>query len=135
MVNLSIQSKLKVKNADIICYLLTSLGFLQQGNVRKPEKLMNIVEIEVENLQIFWTSCEIPMKFSRKMLLTIIIKVTKNQDSSLSLKNTFSWKITETGAGEWGRGGQIYLLTSCFRINLEDFHKILKIPTFFQKCY
>ena len=53
MVNLSIQSKLKVKNAHIICYLLTSLGFLQQGNVRKPEKLMNIVEIEVENLQIF----------------------------------------------------------------------------------
>ena len=30
---------LKVKNADIICYMLTSLVSLQQGNVKKSEKI------------------------------------------------------------------------------------------------
>ena len=32
------------KNADIICYKLTSLVSLQQGNVKKSEKLMKIDE-------------------------------------------------------------------------------------------
>ena len=43
---------LKVKNADIICYMMTPLVSLQQGNVKKSKKSMKIVNIEVENLHI-----------------------------------------------------------------------------------
>ena len=32
--------RVKVKYADIICYMLTPLVFLQQGNVKKSEKLI-----------------------------------------------------------------------------------------------
>ena len=35
---------LKVKNADIICYKLTQLVFLQQRNVKKSKKLIKIDE-------------------------------------------------------------------------------------------
>ena len=37
----------------MICYMLTSLLSLQQGNVKKSEKSMKIVNIEGENLHIF----------------------------------------------------------------------------------
>ena len=43
---------LKVKNVDIICYMMTSLDSLQQGNVKKSKKSMKIVNIEAENLHI-----------------------------------------------------------------------------------
>ena len=33
------------KNAGIICHLLTSLVYLQQGNVKKSKKFMKIVHI------------------------------------------------------------------------------------------
>ena len=33
-------------NADLICYILTSLVYLQQGNVKKSKKLMKIVNID-----------------------------------------------------------------------------------------
>ena len=35
---------LKVENADIICYKLTQLVFLQQRNVKKSKKLIKIDE-------------------------------------------------------------------------------------------
>ena len=76
-------------NPGVICYLPTSLAFLQQGNVKKSKKLVNVVNIEEENLHIFWTSWEIPMKFSGKMWLMIILKVTKEQISTHSPKNIF----------------------------------------------
>ena len=41
---------LKVKNADIICYMLTSLVCLQQVNIKKSKNLMKVVNIE-ENEQ------------------------------------------------------------------------------------
>ena len=41
------------KNADLICYTLTSLVSLQHGNVKKSEKLMKIDIIEKDNLQIY----------------------------------------------------------------------------------
>ena len=53
---------------------------------------MKIVNIEEENLHISWKSWEISMKFSGKMWL---IKVTKNQGFTLSLKNTFLEKSLE----------------------------------------
>ena len=49
---------------------------------------MKIVNIEEENVQIFQTNWEISIKFSEKTWLMIILKVTKNQDFSLSLVNT-----------------------------------------------
>ena len=41
------------KNTDVICYMLTSLDFLQQGNAKKSKKLRKIVNIEEENVHIF----------------------------------------------------------------------------------
>ena len=57
---------------------------------------MKIVNIEEENVQIFQTNWEISIKFSEKTWLMIILKVTKNQDFSLSLVNT----ILEKPKGE-----------------------------------
>ena len=69
------------KNADIICYMLTSLISLQQGNLKKSEKSMKIVKYSylLNNLRRF------SMKFSEKMWLIIILKVTKKQGLSPSL--------------------------------------------------
>ena len=69
------------KNADIICYMLTSLISLQQGNLKKSEKSMKIVKYSylLNNLG------RISMKFSEKMWLIIILKVTKKQGLSPSL--------------------------------------------------
>ena len=69
------------KNADIICYMLTSLISLQQGNLKKSEKSMKIVKYSylLNNLK------RISMKFSEKMWLIIILKVTKKQGLSPSL--------------------------------------------------
>ena len=50
MLNNLLRVGLKKKNADIICYMLTSLVYLQQGNVKKSENLMKIVNIEGEDL-------------------------------------------------------------------------------------
>ena len=41
------------KNADMIYYMLTPFLFLQQGNVKKSDKSMKIVNIDGENLHIF----------------------------------------------------------------------------------
>ena len=68
--------------------MLTSLVCLQQGNVEKSKKLMKIVNIDEENLQIFRTTQGISMKFSGKMYLMIILKIQKKQGFSLSLENT-----------------------------------------------
>ena len=71
---------MKVKHDDAICYMLTSLDSLQQGNAKKSEKLSKIVNIEEENLHIFWTSWGISIKFSGKMWIMTILKVTKNDE-------------------------------------------------------
>ena len=70
--------------------MLTSLISLQKANVRKTEeKSLEIVNIEGENLHIFWTTWRISIKFSEKMRLMIRLKVTKNQGFTLPLENTF----------------------------------------------
>ena len=46
--------------------MLTSLVSLQQGNVKKIEKLVKIVNIEGENLHIIWTTWGISMKFHER---------------------------------------------------------------------
>ena len=64
---------MKVKNADVVCYMLTSLVSLKQGNIEKSEQLARIVNIEEENPHIFWTSWVMLIKFSGKMWLIIIL--------------------------------------------------------------
>ena len=41
-------------NGDIICLLLTPLGSLLQGNIKKSKKFTKIVIIVEENFHIFW---------------------------------------------------------------------------------
>ena len=57
-----------------------SLVSLQQGKVKKSENPMKIVNIEGENLYIFWTSWGISMKFSGRWLM-IILNHKKNKVS------------------------------------------------------
>ena len=78
-----------LKNADIICYMLTLFVSLQQENSKQYEKLVKMVNIEGENLCIFWRTWGNSIKFSGKMWLMIILKVTKNQGFILSLENIF----------------------------------------------
>ena len=56
--------------------MLTSLVYLQQGNVEKKKKTVNA---RLEKLVIFKTTWGISMKFLGKMCLIIILKVAKNQ--------------------------------------------------------
>ena len=49
---------------------------------------MKIVNIEGEILLILWMTRGISMKFSGKMWLMMILKVTKNQGFTLSLEDT-----------------------------------------------
>ena len=78
-----------LKNADIVCYMLTLFVSLQQENSKQYEKLVKMVNIEGENLCIFWRTWGNSIKFSGKMWLMIILKVTKNQGFILSLENIF----------------------------------------------
>ena len=50
---------------------------------------MKIVDIDGENLHIFGTTWGISIKFSEKMWLMIILKVTKKQAFNRSLEDTF----------------------------------------------
>ena len=50
---------------------------------------MKIVNIDRENLHIFWTTWVISVKISENMWLVTILKVTKNQGFTLSLEETF----------------------------------------------
>ena len=52
-------------------------------------KLMKIANTDTEILHNFWTFLGISMKFSRKILLMTILKVTKNQGFTLSLEDKF----------------------------------------------
>ena len=54
---------------------------------------MKIANIDREFLHIFWATWGISMKFSEKMWIMIILKVTKNQGFSLSLEDTFFKKL------------------------------------------
>ena len=65
-----------------------SLVYLQQGNVKKSKNLMTVVNIDKENLHIFQTARGTSMKFSGKMCLIIMLKVTKNLGFALSLEYT-----------------------------------------------
>ena len=59
---------------------------------RNPMKILNI---DGGNLHLSWTIWGISMKFSGKMWLMIILKVTKHQGFTLSLEDAFSEKPQE----------------------------------------
>ena len=61
-------------------------------------KSMKITNIDREILHNFWMTWGNSMKFSGKMCLMIIIKVTKNHGFTLSLEDTFLEK--PQGAGQ-----------------------------------
>ena len=50
---------------------------------------MKIANIDRESFHIVWTTLGISMKFSEKMCLMIMLKVTKNQDFTFSLEIHF----------------------------------------------
>ena len=86
--------------SSVICWLFASL---QQGNVQKSKKQMKTFNIDGENLHIFWTTWVISMKFSGKMWVMIVLKVTKYQALNLSLEDAFLEKpLTEE---VWEGGG------------------------------
>ena len=60
---------------------------------------MKIVNIDREILHNFWTTWGISMKFSGKMCLMIILKVTKNQGFTLCLEDTIFKK--PQGGSNW----------------------------------
>ena len=70
--------------------MLTSLVYLQQGNVKKSKKVMKIVKINEENLHIFRTTGKISVKVSGKMFYDNI-KSRKKKDL-LSLQKITFWK-------------------------------------------
>ena len=68
-------------------------------NLKNWWKLMKIANIDREILHNFWTTWGISMKFSGKMWLMIILKVTKNQGFTLSLEDAFFEKTQ--GGSNW----------------------------------
>ena len=62
-------------------------------NPKNWEKLMKIANIDREFIHIFWTTWGNSMKSSGKMCFKIILKVTKNQGSTLSIEDTFFKKL------------------------------------------
>ena len=70
--------------------MLTSLKSfcLEQGNVKKSKKMMKIVNIDEENSSHLSNDLRNSIKFSGKMCLMIILKVTKKQGFSPSLGKT-----------------------------------------------
>ena len=80
---------------------MTSLVSLQQGNVKKYKKMTKIVNIEEENLRVFWTCRGISMKFSRKMWLNDNIKSHEKPGlHPFSEKHMFG-KTTGEGRGQF----------------------------------
>ena len=80
--------------------MLTSLFYLQQGNLKRSNKFISIVNIEEETLHVFWTTWGIQMKRSGKMWLMIILKFTKNHSFTISQENTFFKKQQGGSNGE-----------------------------------
>ena len=87
----------KWKNTGIICYKPTSLVSHKQmpKNPKNWQKSMKLANFVKENLHIFWTTCGISMKFSGMMWLMMISKVTKNQEFTITLADTFLKKLQE----------------------------------------
>ena len=83
--------------------------------------MMEIVNIEEENLHIFWITWGNSLKSSRKAWLMIILKLTKKQGFILSLENTIFEKL------QWVSLFRVKLTLTCCRpfqamLSLDYFH-------------
>ena len=79
---------------------------------------MKIANIDRESLHIFWANWGISLKFSGKMWLMIILKLTKNHGSTVSLEDALSGKPQGEGGGGVGGGVKSTLdLPSLIRVN------------------
>ena len=78
--------ELKLKHC--LDYLIYSddISFLQQVNVKISETLAINAKIHKENLHFSWKTWQVLIKFSGEMLFIIMLKLTKSQGSTLSLK-------------------------------------------------
>ena len=111
------------KNASIICYILMSLVYLQQENVKKYKKLMKLPNLDEQNHDIFRTTWGNLMTFSGKMCLIIILKVTKKQGLSSSVENKVLKKLQ--GQSNWSPS------PSLFRVNPKNmFHQVRTLVCF-----
>ena len=99
--------------------MLTSSVYLQWRNVKKSKQLMKLANIDKENLHIFQTTWGSSMKFSGKMCLVIILKVTKKQGFTTSLENT----VLKKPQG----GGQNYPTPSLVRFKSSWFQREKKL--------
>ena len=90
----------KIQAAPVNCTTRTLyLDVLDVYHSSVIEKAIKIVNIEGKNYEVFKTICRNAMKFSGKMCLMIILKVTKNQGFSFSLGSTFlenCWGMCQT---------------------------------------
>ena len=75
------------------------ISFFVTNKCQKKWKVDEIANIDGENLHIFWAIWLISLKFSGKMWLMIILKVTKNQGFTLSLESAFLEKPQGKGEG------------------------------------
>ena len=72
----------------------------KKKNPKSRGKFMKIANIDREFIHISWTTGGNSMKLSGKMSFKIILKVTKNQGSTLSLEDTFFEK-PQGGGSYW----------------------------------
>ena len=78
---------------------------------------MKTVNIGGENLYIFWTTWRICMKFSGKMWLMIILKVTKDTSQSLLRDKIFTEKKTKFSLKYVGKDEGISLANATVLVN------------------
>ena len=76
--------------------MMVPLAFLLQRYVKNSEKSMKIVTTRKENLNIFLTTQGISIKFSVKMTIMKILKVTKTR-ASPSLSRRYIFEKTTGG--------------------------------------
>ena len=112
-----------------LCHLLYA-EIISCFTTRKCQKTwLTLVNIEVENLRIFWTSWGISMKFSGMMWLMIILKVNKSRTLSFLWK-TWNWKNYRRGRQtDWFPVKRL----CCQQDSRSAFHDWISFCIFFRK--
>ena len=85
--------------------------------VKTDENWWKLANTDRKFLHIFWTTWGNSMKFSGKMCLKIVLKVTKNQGFTLSLEDTFFEK-PQGGGSNWPPSPAVLGLNSQFAVVL-----------------
>ena len=99
----------KLKNADIISYMLTPLVSLQQGNVKKSKKLMKIVNIDRENLHIIWTTWEKMWLMTKHWVFLWVVSQSKRR---IVTKQVTSQKLETIIPSYWKQPSSVVIWNS-----------------------